>query len=486
MNETIEKLEQENLRLKEEVAHLRRLLFGKKKETLDISQDELLPYFNELMEKLKSSQNEIEKEKVSYEREKSKRKPFKHFEMPEDAEREIVIHDLSEEEKIDPISGDKLECIGEDVREQLQYITGHYKVLEIHTKKYALPGNSKAGIITADLPEEPIKGCRAHVSLLSHVLVSKFADHLPLYRIEEQFKRTGLNIPRQTLSSWVLKLGEVLSPLGNILRDQILTQNRVFTDDSPINFQIKGKKKIQEGRIWVYCGGDGPDPPLVWFEFTKDRSHSHTIERMKNFQGVFHADAFGAYEKLDKEEGISWQACWAHARRKFNDVLNPNPLCKSILLMIDELFRIEREEAWKVSASHRLALRQEKSQELVDAIFDACEQLIWSGELIQGKLHTAVHYLFKRRDQFSRFLENSELRIDNNVSERAIRPLTIGRKNWLFFGSDTGGQAAATILSLIQTCRNLNINPSQYIEDILSKIKNTDDLETLLPHNWKK
>ena len=486
MNEIIENLEKENLRLKEEVAHLRRLLFGKKKETLDIPQEELLPYFNELMEKLQASQKEVEKEKVSYEREKKSKRSFKHFDMPEDAEREVIIHDLSDEEKVDPITGEMLECIGEDIREQLQYITGHYKVLEIHTKKYVLPGNSKAGIITADLSEEPIKGCRAHVSLLSHVLISKFADHLPLYRIEEQFKRTGLHIPRQTLSSWVLKLGDVLSPLGNILRDQILTQDRIFTDDSPINFQIKGKKKVQEGRIWVYCGGDGSDPPLVWFEFTKDRSHLHTIQRMKSFKGVFHADAFGAYEKLDQKDGIQWQACWAHARRKFNDVLNPNPLCKSILLMIDELFRIEREEAWKVDSDQRLTLRQEKSKELVDAIFDACEQLIWSGELIKGKLDTAVNYLYKRRGPFSRFLENPELRIDNNVSERAIRPLTIGRKNWLFFGSDKGGQAAATILSLIQTCRNMSINPSEYMEDILMKIKNTDDLQALLPQNWKK
>ena len=138
-------------------------------------------------------------------------------------------------------------------------------------------------------------------------------------------------------------------------------------------------------------------------------------------------------------------------RRKFNDVLKPNELCKSILLMMDELFRIEREEAWELDSAQRLKLRQDKSNELVDAIFDACEQLIWSGELVKGKLDTAVHYLFKRRDQFSRFIEHSELRIDNNVSERSIRPLTIGRKNWLFFGSDKGEQAAATVLSLIQT-----------------------------------
>ena len=485
MNEVIKSLALENERLKEEVAHLRRLLFGKKKETLDIDQSELLPYFNDVMKKLEESQKEMVKEKVSYEREKTKRKSFKHFEMPEDAEREIVIYDLPKDEKFDPITGEALEFIGEDVREQLKYVPGYYKVLEIHIKKYALPNKAKVGIITPQLPEEALKGCRAHVSLLTHILVSKFADHLPLYRIEEQFKRTGLNISRQTLSSWVLKLGDALMPLGDALRDQILAQNRIFTDDSPIKFQIKGKKKIQEGRIWTYCGGDGSDPPLVWFEFTKDRSHSHTIERMKNFQGVFHADAFGAYEKLDKQDGILWQACWAHARRKFNDVLKPNELCKSILLMMDELFRLEK-EAWQLNSIQRLKLRQDKSNELVSAIFDACEQLIWSGELVKGKLDTAVHYLFKRKVQFSRFLAHSEVRIDNNVSERSIRPLTIGRKNWLFFGSEKGGQAAATVLSLIQTCRNLEINPSEYIEDILSQIKNSDDLESLLPQNWKK
>jgi len=485
MNEIIEKQALEIERLQEEVAHLRRLLFGTKKETLDIAQSELLPYFNDIMAKLEESQKEMVKEKVSYEREKAKRKSFKHFEMPENAEREVVIHDLAEDEKVDPITGQALECIGEDVREQLKYIPGYYKVLEIHIKKYAVPNKAKVGVITPQLPEEAIKGCRAHVSLLTHILVSKFADHLPLYRIEEQFKRTGLNISRQTLSSWVLKLGDALLPLGDVLRDQILTQDRIFTDDSPIKFQLNGKKKIQEGRIWTYCGGDGPDPPLVWFEFTKDRSHSHTIERMKNFKGVFHADAFAAYEKLDKKGGVLWQACWAHARRKFNDVLKPNELCKSILLMMDELFRLEK-EAWEFNSAQRLKLRQDNSKELVGAIFDACEQLIWSGELVKGKLDTAVHYLFKRRDQFSRFLEHSELRIDNNVSERSIRPLTIGRKNWLFFGSDKGGHAAATVLSLIQTCRNLGINPSEYMEDVLKKIKNADDLEPLLPQNWKK
>ena len=145
-----------------------------------------------------------------------------------------------------------------------------------------------------------------------------------------------------------------------------------------------------------------------------------------------------------------------------------------------------RKEAWESDSTQRLKLRQDKSKELVDAIFDACERLIWSGELVKGKLDTAVHYLFKRRDQFSRFIEHSELRIDNNVSERSIRPLTIGRKNWLFFGSDKGVQAAATVLSLIQTCRNLGINPSEYMEDVLMKIKNTHDLEPLLPQNWKK
>jgi len=335
-------------------------------------------------------------------------------------------------------------------------------------RKYNIPNKPKAGIISAPVPSHPITGCRADVSLLSHILISKYADHLPLYRIEEQFKRDGLTIARQTLSNWVLQLGKILQPLGDLLRDQILTSSRVFTDDSPVKLQTKGKGKLQEGRIWVYVGGDGPDPPLVWFEFTKDRSHSHTLDRMKDFQGVFYADAFGAYEKMDTFDGVDWQACWAHARRKFFDTPNPNEFCKQVLILMDKLFE---QDVWALDTSEqRQKFRDDKTKPFVDKILMFIQDHYYKACEPKGKLKTAMEYMLKRKDAFKTFLKYSDARIDNNVSERAIRPLTIGRKNWLFFGSEKGGQAAANIISLVQTCRKLGINPKEYLEDVLRRI----------------
>ena len=311
MTETIADLTKKVVFLEEENTYLKAQLYGRKKETVVFDNSDTFPVLAEYLKGLGEPNSPVRDEpsKVNTIQKKKKRKPFTHFSFPDNAEREIKIIDLPDDEKTDPITGVALKFMGFDISEKLVYVHGRYKIIETHIRKYNIPNNSKAGIISAPVPSHPISGCRADVSLLSHILISKYADHLPLYRIEEQLQRDGLVISRQTLSKWVLQLGVALQPLGDLLRDQILNSSRVFTDDSPVKLQTKGKGKLQEGRIWVYVGGDGPDPPLVWFEFTKDRSHSHTLDRMKDFQGVFHADAFAAYEKMDKLDGIDWQAC---------------------------------------------------------------------------------------------------------------------------------------------------------------------------------
>ena len=490
MTGTIENLTKKVVFLEEENAYLKAQLYGRKKETVIFDNADTFPEMAEYLKDLGDSnpQETDEQPKAKTTNKKKKRKPFSHFSFPENAEREIKVIDLPEDEKVDPITGVNLKFMGFDTSEKLVYVHGRYKVIETHVRKYNIPNNPKAGIISAPVPSHPITGCRADVSLLSHILISKYADHLPLYRIEEQFKRDGLTIARQTLSNWVLQLGKALQPLGDLLRDQILNSSRVFTDDSPVKLQTKGKGKLQEGRIWVYVGGDGPDPPLVWFEFTKDRSHSHTLDRMKGFQGVFHADAFAAYEKMDKLDGVDWQACWAHARRKFFDTPNPNEFCKQVLILMDKLFVLEQ-DVWVLETSEqRQQFRDAKTKPFVDAILSFIQDHYYKACEPKGKLKTAMEYILKRQEAFKTFLKYSDARIDNNVSERAIRPLTIGRKNWLFFGSEKGGQAAANIISLVQTCRKLHINPKEYLEDVLRRITDhqSDKLTELLPQNWKK
>ena len=490
MIETIKNLTKKVVFLEEENAYLKAQLYGRRKETVVFDNTDIFP---EMAEYLKDKANTAIPDNVvdnkiePTTRKKKKRKPFSHFSFPESAEREIKVVDLSENEKLDPITGQELSFMGIDKSEKLVYIHGCYKVVETHVYKYSVPNKPKAGIISAYLPSSPIMGCRADVSLLTHILISKYANHLPLYRIEEQLKRDGLMIARQTLSKWVIQLGGILQPLGDLLRDQILQSSRIFTDDSPVKLQTKGKGKLHEGRIWVYVGGDGPDPPLVWFEFTKDRSHSHTLERMKNFQGVFHADAFGAYEKMDCIDGVDWQACWAHARRKFFDIPNPNEFCQKVLLLMDKLFELEQ-HAWSLETSQqRQRFRDENTKSFVAILLKMIQDHYYKAAEPKGKLKTAMEYILKRKENFENFLKYSNARIDNNVSERAIRPLTIGRKNWLFFGSEKGGQAAANIISLIQTCRKLKLNPKEYLEDVLRRITDhpKESLRDLLPQNWK-
>ena len=229
----------------------------------------------------------------------------------------------------------------------------------------------------------------------------------------------------------------------------------------------------------------------------KRREESYPLEKFRNYKGAFHSDALAVYEKIAGFSGVTWQPCWAHARRKFFDSVTEHPLKKSILKKIDKLFSLER-DAWaidnkdlsqKEKSAERLKLRKEKSSVLVDQIFSEVKASFRSGtHMPKEKLTEAVMYLMKRENYFRSFLDNSELRIDNNVSERNIRPLTLGRKNWLFVGSKDGGNTTATILSLVQTCKNLKINPQEYLEDVLRRINNTakEDLFLLLPQNWKK
>ncbi len=481
----IVELQQENHLLKEQLSYMKRMMFGVKKETI-IDDGSYLPNF-EIPE-----EDAIEpEEKVLVKKSKSKRKPFTHFDFPKDAPREKIINDLSNEDK------EGLKYIGNDESEKLAYRPGSFFVKVYITRKYVDPNHSEKGIITKNSFSPAIPGSRVDESMLAHLLVNKYCDHLPLYRLEGIYNRDGLKIQRQTLSSWALRSGELLKPLGDLLLQEIMNQNVIFTDDSTIPLQVKGNGKTKTARMWIYVSGGGVSPPLVYYQFTDDRKKCHPLEKFKDYKGAFHSDALAVYEEIASFDGIQWQPCWAHARRKFFDSITSHPLKQIILEKINELFAIER-NAWAIDtedlsqrekSKKRLKLRETESSIIVDEIFSELKNAFRSGEhMPQENLTKAILYLMKRKDHFKSFLNNSELRIDNNVSERNIRPLTIGRKNWLFVGSEHGGNTTATILSLVQTCKNLKINPQEYLEDVLRRINNTskDDLFSLLPQNWKK
>ena len=487
-NIIIGNLEQEIEKLKSIIKQMQRSLFGPKKETIISSSTDYLPGF-ELPDSMSKEEPVIEKKIVT---KKSKRKPFTQFAFPADAPREEIIFDLPEAEK------EGLKYIGDDKVEKLAYKKGNYYVKVCITKKYAAIDAPELGVISFEPPKPAIPGSRIDESMLSNLLVSKYADHLPLYRLEKIYSRDNFIIKRQTLSKWIMKVGDLLKPLHKLLFEEILSNKVIFTDDTPVKLQQKGKGKTKTARMWIFVGGCGGDPPLVYYEFTSDRKKRHALNQFNDFTGLFHSDSLAVYEEIAKRPEVIWQPCWAHARRKFYDALTSHPIKNKILKLIDKLFLLER-EAWAIDnknelsyaekLNQRLIFRKKQSSKIVDEIFTQLKREVETGyHLPKGKLYEAIFYLLKRQKSFENFILYPELRMDNNVSERNIRPIAIGRKNWLFVGSENGGEAAATILSLIQTCKNLKINPQAYLEDILRRINNTDEQEflQLLPQNWKK
>jgi len=470
--------------LEEHIVFLNRKLFGKKKETI-IDDGNYLPMDLEppALEKEEPVQEELKKVV------KKKRKKFSRFNFPDDAPREEEVFDLSEEEK------EGLKYIGSDIVEKLAYRPGNYFIKVIITKKYAKLDKPELGIFIPEKPQAAIPGSRIDESMLATILVDKYCDHLPLYRLEQKYARDGLYISRKTLSALSLKAGSLIEPLAELLLKEIMASQVIFTDDSTVSLQQKGGCKTS--RLWVYAGGASGDPPLIYYQFTKDRKEIHSLRKFENYKGIFHSDIYSVYEKIAKYDDITWQPCWAHARRKFFEALTNHSLKGTVLQLMDDLFMHER-KVWEVESSEntrsqknylKLKIRKEECLPIVDNIFNSIKESVKKGEhRPKEKLTLAIAYLLKREDYFKNFLKNPDIRIDNNVSERNIRPLAIGRKNWLFVGSEKGGQTLASVMSLVQTCKNLNINPREYLEDVLKKINNTPKnlLTSLLPQNFKK
>ncbi len=472
--------------LSEQLAWLQKQLFGRRSERIvgdADSQTLALDFGGQVVAPPQEQTQEIR-----YQR----RKPAKNrgadtLSYPDNLPVKRVELDVAPEEKICPETGEPLVCIGQEVSRKLARKSEQYYIIEYVRPKYASRKNPDLGVRTAALPDAVIERCPADESLLAYVLNAKFADHLPLYRLVEILGRSQIRISRQTLSKWVLTLGTALEPLYEAMKARILESGVVFADESPVRLQTQGKGRCHQAFMWVYAGGGGGDPPYRFFEFHRNRNHAHPEKTLKDFQGVLHSDKYGAYEKLAAREDIVWCPCMAHVRRKFVEAETGDPqLRRTTLRKIRYLFMLER-VAWKRSPKERLRIRRELEKPILDELTQKIkERLLAGGILPKSKFHKALHYYLGLAPHFSNYLNHPDARLDNNVAERAIRPLTIGRKNWLFVGSEDGGRASATLLSLVQSCRNLGINPQEYLEDILRRIMShpAQHLQELLPDLW--
>jgi transposase len=429
-------------------------------------------------------------------RKKKKGKGKYTVEIPDDLERVEVPVDVPEPERTLP-DGTLLTKIGEDRSEKLAFRPGEYYMKVFVRPKYADPNDSKLGVVQESMPASIIERSKFDVSFIAHVIVEKFAFHMPLYRIVEKLQGRDIRLTRQTLSQLIRETGLAILPLFRLMVERTLAQGVIFTDDTPVKLQARGK--CREARIWAYIGGLPNAPPYHIYQFTTDRSYRHPTKFLDDFEGVLHADAFGAYEKLHEDESndIAWAACWAHARRYFEKALTGAKSDTALWVMqrMRYLFMYER-VAWagidteeETAAQRRLRIRDERERPIVDAIFQRFVEEVKSTSLLpQSKLAKAIGYMQCREESFRLYLSNPDLRMDNNTAERALRKLTIGRKNWMFIGSEKAGEAMAALLSFTQTCRAMGINPQEYLEYIFSCILDypPDRLEELLPDQWKR
>ena len=485
-DQRIHALEADLLTLKEQLAWLQKQVFGVKSERLIDLHDQLsLPGFDP---GTPDPEAEPEQEEVRFKRRKNKKNQGKDtISYPDNLPVKRIELDIPAEEKICPETGNPLVKIGCEVSRKLARKPEQFYLIEYVRPKYASKAAPEVGVKVASLPDAIIARCPADESLLAYILAAKFTDHLPLYRLVEILKRADIRISRQTLSKWVLTLGIALSPLYEAMRAEVLANGAIFVDETPIRLQAKGKNRCQQAYMWVYVGGGGGDPPYRFFEFRPNRNHEHPLKTLKDYQGFLHSDKYGAYEKLAKYEDITWCPCMVHVRRKFVEAENgDSELRRRILRKIRYLFMLER-VAWARSAEERLRIRQQIEKPILEELSALVENRILQGGLLpKSNFSKALNYYQGLAAYLQNYLIDPDARLDNNVAERAIRPLTIGRKNWLFVGSEDGGLATATILSLVQTCRNLDINPQEYLEDLLRRIMShpAKQINELLPDRW--
>jgi transposase len=388
-----------------------------------------------------------------------------------------------------------LRKIGEDVTEVLEYVPSSFKVVEHVRPK--LSCRACATITQAPLPSFPIERGRAGAGLLAHVIVSKYADALPLHRQSVIYERAGVELDRSTMADWVGSMAALLDPLYEAIGTHVRGADVLFADDTTVPVLAPGKGRTATGRLWVVVRDErswcGSAPPAAFYRYSRDRKAEHAEALLGTCRGFLHADGYAGFNRLyevDRTRGeprMVEVACWSHVRRKVYDVHVETgaPLAKEALERMAELFAIEADINGR-SPAERLAVRQVES---VPRLVDLERFLRAALNEISGKstLARAIRYARSRWDALTRYTSDGRLEMTNNAAERAIRPLVLGRKNYLFAGSDSGGVRAAKMYTLIETAKLNGLDPEAYLRDIIARIADhpINRIDELLPWTWK-
>jgi transposase len=466
--------------LRQRLQYLLNQRYGRKSEKLS---DNQLNLFDEADLIQDSATQEIKKIDeilvAAHARQSSARKP-----LPKDLPREKIIHDLSEEEK-QCACGHILHRMGEDVSEKLEFIPAQIKVIEHIRCKYACRACEK--IKMATLPLQPIPKSIASPGLLSHILISKYADHLPLYRQEVILQRMGVDLARATLCTWVLRCAELMEPLIILLKEMICKGTYVQADETFLQVLNEPNKSNDSKRyMWVYRGGL-PTKKAVVYDYQASRAGMAAEKFLVGFEGVLQTDAYAGYNRFNAIKNVIQAACWSHVRRRFMDIVKISKAkgkAFEAILMIRKLYVIEKEAKEKyLDFAERQALRQERALPLLTEFKQWLDK---TGQHVppQSQLSKAISYALNQWSMLTVYVDYGEIEIDNNLVENAIRPFALGRKNWLFMGSETGARAGAVLYSLLATCKLNLVEPYAYFKYILDQLphcKIDEQRRALLP-----
>lgn len=366
-----------------------------------------------------------------------------------------------------------LHVIGEDVSERLDVVPAQFRVIVTRRPKYACRACEEV-VVQAPAPARLVEGGIPTEATVAHVLVAKYADHLPLYRQAQIYARQGVNLDRSTLSDWVGKAAFLLRPVHARLFEGLKASDRLFADETTAPVLDPGRGQTKTGQLFAYARDDRPwgglDPPGVAYHYAPDRKAEHPIRHLTGFVGTLQVDGYAGYKVLAERNAVSLAFCWSHVRRRFYELAKagPAPIATEALARIAELYRVEGEIRGR-PPDERQAMRQIRSRPIVEALepwFKAKLALISQ----KSKLAEAIRYALLRWHGLCRFLDDGRIEIDNNVVERTIRPLALTRKNALFAGSDGGAEHWAVVASLVETCKLNGIEPQGYLTDVITRI----------------
>jgi len=482
-DEKISKLSSENEQLKFEIANLRRLIFSSKTErfvanAIAGNQGSLFAEGTENEEENSEEKEKNATEKISYERNKAHKNHNGRNKIPEHLPtREVII------EPEEDTTG--MKKIGEEITETLEYTPASLVKKITRRPKYATADNTK--ILIGKLPSRPIEKGIAEASLLAHIFIQKFIDHLPFYRQRQIFKRNyEWDLPSSTINDWFIASCTLLKPLYDLLVKKMLESHYLQADESPIKVldseKSAKKSSTHQGYQWVYRD---PSKGIVVFQYRKGRGSNGPKEMLANHEGYLQTDGYIVYDKIAKAGKFELVGCWAHARRKFFEALSFDKTRSEFVLGKIKTIYLHRKECQEFTVEARQKYRTKNIAPLMNELHEWAEKEQYK-VLPKSPIGKAIGYFLNQWKKLSRVLEDGKLELDNNQIENKIRPLALGRKNYLFAGNHQAGQNIAMMYSFFATCKEHNINPYDWLKDVLETLPDTKmtDLEKLLPQNW--